>query len=49
MPETVGKAMLECPKLGAMGLLIQGYDPQPDAVRYGEELNLAHPRIGRGL
>src|ERR1700726_476968 len=38
MPETVAKAMLEYYKLGATSLLIRGYDPQPDAVQYGEEL-----------
>jgi alkanesulfonate monooxygenase len=37
-PETVAKAMLEYYKLGATSLLIRGYDPRPDAVRYGEEL-----------
>lgn len=37
-PETVAKAMLEYYKLGATTLLIRGYDPRPDAVRYGEEL-----------
>lgn len=36
--ETVAKAMLEYYKLGATSLLIRGYDPQPDAVQYGEEL-----------
>ncbi|HEX5320893.1 MAG TPA: LLM class flavin-dependent oxidoreductase [Stellaceae bacterium] len=36
--ETVAKAMLEYYKLGATSLLIRGYDPRPDAVRYGEEL-----------
>ena len=44
-PETVAKAMLEYYKLGATSLLIRGYDPQPDAVQYGEELI---PRV-RGL
>jgi alkanesulfonate monooxygenase len=37
-PETVAKAMLEYYKLGATSLLIRGYDPRPDAIRYGEEL-----------
>jgi alkanesulfonate monooxygenase len=37
-PETVAKALLEYYKLGATTLLIRGYDPRPDAVRYGEEL-----------
>jgi alkanesulfonate monooxygenase len=37
-PETVAKAMLEYYKLGATSLLIRGYDPRPDAVRYGKEL-----------
>ncbi|MSO65906.1 MAG: LLM class flavin-dependent oxidoreductase [Alphaproteobacteria bacterium] len=37
-PETVATAMLEYYKLGATSLLIRGYDPRPDAVRYGEEL-----------
>ena len=37
-PETVAKAMLEYYKLGATSLLIRGYDPRPDATRYGEEL-----------
>jgi alkanesulfonate monooxygenase len=37
-PETVAKALLEYYKLGATSLLIRGYDPRPDAVRYGEEL-----------
>ena len=36
--ETVAKAMLEYYKLGATSLLIRGYDPRPDAVRYGEDL-----------
>src|SRR5439155_6649418 len=36
-PETVAKALLEYYKLGAT-LLIRGYDPRPDAIRYGEEL-----------
>ena len=30
--------MLEYYKLGATSLLIRGYDPWPDAIRYGEEL-----------
>jgi alkanesulfonate monooxygenase len=30
--------MLEYYKLGATSLLIRGYDPRPDATRYGEEL-----------
>jgi len=37
-PDTVARAMLEYYKLGAASLLIRGYDPRPDAVRYGEEL-----------
>jgi len=37
-PDTVARAMLEYYKLGATSLLIRGYDPRPDAVRYGEEL-----------
>jgi alkanesulfonate monooxygenase len=37
-PETVAKALLEYYKLGATSLLIRGYDPRPDAIRYGEEL-----------
>jgi alkanesulfonate monooxygenase len=37
-PETVAKAMLEYYNLGATSLLIRGYDPQSDAVQYGEEL-----------
>jgi len=37
-PETVAQAMLEYYKLGAVSLLIRGYDPRPDAVQYGEEL-----------
>jgi alkanesulfonate monooxygenase len=37
-PEAVANALLEYYKLGATGLLIRGYDPRPDAVRYGEEL-----------
>jgi alkanesulfonate monooxygenase len=37
-PDTVAKALLEYYKLGAESLLIRGYDPRPDAVRYGEEL-----------
>ena len=37
-PEVVAKALLEYYKLGATSLLIQGYDPRPDAVQYGEEL-----------
>jgi alkanesulfonate monooxygenase len=37
-PETVAKALLEYYKLGATRLLIRGYDPRPDAIRYGEEL-----------
>ena len=37
-PETVAKALFEYYKLGATSLLIRGYDPRPDAVRYGEEL-----------
>ena len=37
-PEAVAKAMLEYYKLGATSLLIRGYDPRPDAIRYGEEL-----------
>lgn len=37
-PETVAKALLGYYKLGATSLLIRGYDPQPDAVQYGEEL-----------
>jgi alkanesulfonate monooxygenase len=37
-PETVARALLEYYKLGATTLLIRGYDPRPDAVRYGEEL-----------
>ena len=34
--------MLEYYKLGATSLLIRGYDPRPDAIQYGEELN---PRL----
>jgi alkanesulfonate monooxygenase len=34
----VAKALLEYYKLGATSLLIRGYDPRPDAIRYGEEL-----------
>jgi alkanesulfonate monooxygenase len=30
--------MLEYYKLGATSLLIRGYDPQADAVKYGKEL-----------
>lgn len=37
-PDTVAKAMVEYYKLGATSLLIRGYDPLPDAVRYGREL-----------
>jgi alkanesulfonate monooxygenase len=37
-PEIVAKALLEYYKLGATSLLIRGYDPRPDAIRYGEEL-----------
>jgi alkanesulfonate monooxygenase len=37
-PETVAQALLEYHKLGATSLLIRGYDPQSDAVQYGEEL-----------
>jgi alkanesulfonate monooxygenase len=37
-PERVAQALLEYYKLGATSLLIRGYDPRPDAVRYGEEL-----------
>jgi alkanesulfonate monooxygenase len=37
-PETVARALLEYYKLGATSLLIRGYDPRPDAVRYGAEL-----------
>ena len=37
-PETVAKALFEYYKLGATSLLIRGYDPRPDAVRYGDEL-----------
>jgi alkanesulfonate monooxygenase len=37
-PETVANALLEYYKLGAISLLIRGYDPRPDAVQYGEEL-----------
>jgi alkanesulfonate monooxygenase len=37
-PETVAKALFEYYKLGATTLLIRGYDPWPDAIRYGEEL-----------
>jgi alkanesulfonate monooxygenase len=37
-PETVAKALLEYYKLGATRLLIRGYNPRPDAIRYGEEL-----------
>jgi alkanesulfonate monooxygenase len=37
-PEVVAKAMVEYYKLGATRLLIRGYDPRPDAIRYGEEL-----------
>ena len=37
-PEVVAKALLEYYKLGATSLLIRGYDPRPDAIRYGEEL-----------
>src|SRR6202011_4444689 len=37
-PETVAKALLEYYKLGATSLLIRGYDPRPDAVKYGKEL-----------
>src|SRR5438132_12037169 len=37
-PEVVARALLEYYKLGATSLLIRGYDPRPDAVRYGEEL-----------
>jgi len=37
-PETVAKALLEYYKLGATSLLIRGYDPRPDAIKYGEEL-----------
>jgi alkanesulfonate monooxygenase len=43
-PETVAKALLEYYKLGATSLLIRGYDPWPDAIRYGEELI---PRLRR--
>ena len=42
-PEMVAKAMFEYYKLGAMSLLIRGYDPRPDAIQYGEELI---PRLG---
>jgi alkanesulfonate monooxygenase len=37
-PETVAKALFEYYKLGAVSLLIRGYDPRPDAVQYGKEL-----------
>ena len=37
-PETVAQALLEYYKLGATSLLIRGYDPQRDAIEYGEEL-----------
>jgi alkanesulfonate monooxygenase len=37
-PESVAKALAEYYKLGATSLLIRGYDPRPDAIRYGEEL-----------
>jgi alkanesulfonate monooxygenase len=37
-PETVARALLEYYKLGVTRLLIRGYDPRPDAVRYGEAL-----------
>jgi alkanesulfonate monooxygenase len=37
-PETVAMALLEYYKLGATSLLIRGYDPRPDAIRYGQEL-----------
>ena len=37
-PETVAKALLEYYRLGATSLLIRGYDPLPDAERYGAEL-----------
>ena len=37
-PETVVQALLEYYKLGATSLLIRGYDPQRDAIEYGEEL-----------
>jgi alkanesulfonate monooxygenase len=37
-PETVAKALFEYYKLGATSLLIRGYDPRPDTIRYGEEL-----------
>jgi alkanesulfonate monooxygenase len=36
--ETVAGALFEYYKLGAASLLIRGYDPRPDAVRYGDEL-----------
>jgi alkanesulfonate monooxygenase len=50
--------MLEYYRLGATSLLIRGYDPQPDAVQYGEELiprlralvaadDAANGRVGR--
>jgi alkanesulfonate monooxygenase len=37
-PETVAQALFEYYKLGATRLLIRGYDPRPDAMRYGEAL-----------
>lgn len=37
-PDTVAAAMLEYYKLGAMSLLIRGYDPVPDTEQYGAEL-----------
>ncbi len=37
-PDTVAKALVEYYKLGATSLLIRGYDPLPDAERYGAEL-----------
>jgi alkanesulfonate monooxygenase len=37
-PETVARAMLAYYDIGATSLLIRGYDPLPDAIRYGEEL-----------
>lgn len=37
-PETVAQAMVAYYDLGVDSLLIRGYDPQPDAIEYGQEL-----------
>ena len=37
-PDTVAAALLEYYKLCATNLLVRGYDPRPDALRYCREL-----------